>query len=68
MRKSARLDPTSQGPQDYHSSAAGKPTTLQETTRHTLNAADVDAEDDADDDNDGNEEEKEDDENGLIRR
>ena len=73
VRRSARHDPipTSQGPHPhpFHSSAAGDPTTLGETTRHTLNAADGDAEDDADadDDNYGNEEEKEEDENGLIR-
>ena len=48
MRKSARHKPTSQGPQPYHSSAAGDPTTLGETTRNKLNAADGDAEDDAD--------------------
>ena len=71
VRRSARHDPipTSQGPHPhpFHSSAAGDPTTLGETNRHTLNAANGDAEDDADDDNYGNEEEKEEDENGLIR-
>ena len=54
MRKSARHKPTSQGPQPYHSIAAGNPATLGQTTRHTLNAADGEAEDDADDDNNGN--------------
>ena len=71
VRRSARHDPipTSQGPHPhpFHSSAVGDPTTLGETNRHTLNAANGDAEDDADDDNYGNEEEKEEDENGLIR-
>ena len=71
MRRSARHNPipTRQGPHPhpFHSSAAGNPTTLGQTTRHTLNAADGDAEDDADDDNDWNGEEKEEDENGLIR-
>ena len=71
MRRSARHNPipTSQGPHPhpFHLSAAGDPTTLGETTRHTLNAADGDAEDDADDDNYANEEQKEEDENGLIR-
>ena len=72
VRRSARHDPipTSQGPHPhpFHSSAAGDPTTLGETTRHTLYAADGDAEDNADDDNDGNGEEKEEDENRFIRK
>ena len=71
MRRSARHNPipTNQGPHPhpFHSSAAGNPTTLGQTTRHTLNAADGDAEHDADDDNDGNKEEKENDETGLMR-